>query len=406
MLLSGSTGVATKASRKCIYIRRRKETALIYLDNASTSWPKPESVVEAVAGYIRNIGASPARGNCTAALDALGVVLDCREAVASFFGSDNPLNVVFTHNVTWAINTVLHGMLQPGDRVVTSTMEHNAVTRPLADLQEGGVKVTFSPCDAYGSLDLDLFKKNIAGTKLAVINHGSNVTGVVQNVSAISDICRESGTVFMLDVAQSAGIIHVSLSQGADIIAFTGHKGLLGVPGTGGMLFADSFDPGRIHSLAQGGTGSLSEETRHPDFLPDRFESGTMNGPGLAGLLAGIEYISSLGQEEIYRRKMQAAGALAEGIEDIKGARVYRPSPGELWTAVVSFTLKGKCTASIADYLSREHDICCRHGFHCASSAHRAIGTFPGGTVRLSPGIFTTASEIESTLKAVRMASV
>jgi cysteine desulfurase/selenocysteine lyase len=379
---------------------------LIYLDNASTSWPKPDSVVEAVAGYIRNIGASPARGNCTAALDALGVVLDCREAVASLFGSNNPLNVVFTHNVTWAINTVLHGMLQAGDRVITSTMEHNAVTRPLTDLAEKGVDVVYSPGDGQGYLDLDRFEKNIAGSKLAVINHGSNVTGTVQNVTAISNICRANGTVFLLDAAQSAGIIPVSFSQGADIIAFTGHKGLLGVPGTGGMLFADGFDAGRIHPLAQGGTGSLSEETRQPDFLPDRFESGTMNGPGLAGLLAGIEFVSSMGQEEIYRRKMETAGALADGIEDIKGARVYRPSPGELWTAVVSFTLKGKCTASIADYLAREHDICCRHGFHCASSAHRAIGTYPGGTVRLSPGIFTTMNDIKNTLRAVRMCSV
>ena len=378
---------------------------MIYLDNASTSWPKPDSVVEAVADYVRNIGASPARGNCTAALEALGVVLDCREAVASFFGSGNPLNVVFTHNVTWAINTALHGMLQSGDRVISSTMEHNAVTRPLTNLAEKGVDVVYSPCDSQGHLDLEAFERNISGAKLAVLNHGSNVTGTVQDVRAISDICRASGTVFLLDVAQSAGIVPVSFSHGPDIIAFTGHKGLLGVPGTGGMVFADNFDTGQISSLAQGGTGSLSEETRHPDFLPDRFEAGTMNGPGLAGLLSGIEYLNSLGLEEIYRRKMKIAGRLAEGIESIEGSKVYRPSPGKPWTAVVSFTLRGSCTASIADYLSREHDICCRHGFHCASSAHRTIGTFPGGTVRLSPGIFTTVEDIDNTLRAVRMYS-
>ncbi len=149
---------------------------MIYLDNASTSWPKPDSVVSAVSDYIRNIGASPARGNCTAALDALGVVLDCREVIASFFGSTNPLNVIFSHNVTWAINTVLHGMLQRGDKVVSSTMEHNAVTRPLADLSEKGVNVVYSPCDRSGHLDLDVFEANITGAKLAVLNHGSNVT--------------------------------------------------------------------------------------------------------------------------------------------------------------------------------------------------------------------------------------
>ncbi len=262
---------------------------MIYLDNASTSWPKPDSVIEAVSDYIRNIGASPARGNCTAALDALGVVLDCREVVSSFFGGSNPLNVVFTHNVTWAINTVLHGMLNSGDKVVSSTMEHNAVTRPLTALSEKGVNVVYSPCDGQGHLDLNVFEKNIAGAKLAVLNHGSNVTGTVQDVSAISNICRSSGTVFMLDAAQSAGIVPVNFAQGVDIIAFTGHKGLLGVAGTGGMVFADGFNPDQIRSLAQGGTGSLSEEARQPDFLPDRFEAGTMNGPGLAGLLAGIE---------------------------------------------------------------------------------------------------------------------
>ena len=376
---------------------------MIYLDNASTSWPKPNSVVEAVSGYIRNIGASPARGNCTAALEALGVVLDCREAVAAFFGSSNPLNVIFTHNVTWAINTVLHGMLGEGDKVISSTMEHNAVTRPLTELSKKGVDVFYSPCDTNGHLNLELLEKNIAGAKLAVVNHGSNVTGTVQDIEAISKICRSSGTTLMMDVAQSAGIVPINLSQGADIIAFTGHKGLLGVPGTGGMVFADDFDASKIQSLAQGGTGSLSEETSQPDFLPDRFEAGTMNGPGLAGLLAGIEYLNSIGLKEIYRKKMEIAGRLADGIQEIKGATVYRPNPGNLWTAVISFTLHDKCTASIADYLSREHDICCRHGFHCASSAHRTIGTFPGGTVRLSPGIFTTPEDINNVLNAVRM---
>lgn len=376
---------------------------MIYLDNASTSWPKPDSVVDAVSSYIRDIGASPARGNCTAALDALGVVLDCREAVSSFFGGNNPLNVVFTHNVTWAINTVIHGMLHRGDRVISSTMEHNAVTRPLTAVAEKGVEVIYSPCDNQGHLDLNAFEKNIAGSKLAVLNHGSNVTGTVQDVAAVSNICRSNGTVFLLDAAQSAGLVPVNFSQGADIIAFTGHKGLLGVPGTGGMVFADWFNPEQIQSLAQGGTGSLSEEARQPDFLPDRFEAGTMNGPGLAGLLAGIEYLNSVGLKEIYRRKMKIAGMLGRGIEEINGTTVYRPSPDKLWTAVISFTLADSCTASIADYLSREHNICCRHGFHCAASAHRAIGTFPGGTVRLSPGIFTTVDDIEYTLKAVRM---
>lgn len=378
---------------------------MIYLDNASTSWPKPETVVEAVSGFIRNIGASPARGNCTAAVDAMGVVLDCREAVAEFFGSENPMNVVFSHNVTWAINTVLHGMLCAGDRAITTTMEHNAVTRPLTDLRGRGVEVFFGRCDQQGNLDLDDFRQKIEGCKLAVINHGSNVTGTVQNVSEIASICHDAGTVLLLDAAQSAGIVPVDLSSGADIIAFTGHKGLLGVPGTGGLVFADGFDTRRIHPIAQGGTGSLSEETRQPDFMPDRFEAGTMNGPGLAGLLAGIEYIRGIGLEEIYSRKMKIAGRLAEGIREIPGSRIYKPADGELWTAVVSFTIRNACTASIAHYLAGEHDICCRQGFHCASCAHRTIGTFPGGTVRLSPGIFTTMDEIEKTLDAVRMFS-
>jgi cysteine desulfurase family protein len=379
-----------------------KELTLIYLDNASTSWPKPDSVVEAVSGFIRNTGASPARGNCTAALDALGVVLDCREAVASFFGSSNPINTIFTHNVTWAINTILHGMLNTGDKVVCSSMEHNAVTRPLTDLSDKGVEVVYSQCDSSGYLDLTAFSRSIQGAKLAVINHGSNVTGTVQDVEAVSEICHSHGAVLLLDVAQSAGVVPVSLSQGLDIIAFTGHKGLLGVPGTGGIVFADGFDACRIRSLAQGGTGSVSEQSRHPGFLPDRFEAGTMNGPGLAGLLAGIKYLNSVGMDEVYRRKIRTAEKLADGIKDIKGATLYRPASGKPWTAVISFTLEGFSTSSIADYLSREHNICCRHGFQCAAVAHRTIGTFPGGTVRLSPGLFTTEVEVDNTLKAVR----
>jgi len=360
-------------------------------------------VVDAVAGYIRNIGASPARGNCTSALDAMGVVLDCREAVADFFGCSDPLNVVFTHNVTWGINTVLHGMLDSGDTVVSSTMEHNAVTRPLTELKRRGIRAVYSRCDRRGNLDLDEFAVNVKGAKLAVINHGSNVTGTVQRITEISKICRDNGTALLVDAAQSAGIVPIKLSMGGDIIAFTGHKGLLGVPGTGGLVFSEDFDTGRIRSLAQGGTGSLSEETRQPDFMPDRFEAGTMNGPGLAGLLAGIRYVTDKSLVEIYRRKMEIAGALARGIQEIPGARVFKPEEGELWTAVVSFTLPNSCTASIAHYLAVEHDICCRHGFHCASCAHRTIGTFPAGTVRLSPGIFTTMADVEKTLDAVRM---
>ncbi len=376
---------------------------MIYLDNASTSWPKPRQVVEAVSNYISNIGASPARGNCTAAMDALGIVLDCRESVASFFGSSNPINTVFTHNVTWAINTVLHGMLYAGDKVVCSAMEHNAVTRPLTDLSDKGVEVVYSPCDTRGFLDLDALEKNMRGAKLAVINHASNVTGTVQDAEAVSRICRANGTVFMLDVAQSAGVIPVGLSLGPDIIAFTGHKGLLGVPGTGGLVFADDFNAAQIHSFAQGGTGSLSEQSRQPDFLPDRFEAGTMNGPGLAGLVAAIEYLNSIGLDEVHKRKLAISDKLAAGIEDIAGATVYRPDSGKPWTAVVSFTLADTTTPDIADYLAREHNICCRHGFQCAAVAHRTIGTFPGGTVRLSPGLFTTETEVEEALEAVRM---
>ncbi|PIE51650.1 cysteine desulfurase [Candidatus Fermentibacteria bacterium] len=375
---------------------------MIYLDNASTSWPKPDSVIDAVSGFMRNIGTSPARGNCSASVEAMGVVLDCRESIAGFFGSNNPLNVVFTHNVTWGINTVLHGMVGKGDRVVSTAMEHNAVTRPLSELERKGADVCYSPCDSTGNLDLDIFRRNLKGAILAVINHGSNVTGTVQDVESIAAMCRENGTVLLIDAAQSAGIVPVSLSSGADIIAFTGHKALLGPPGTGGLVFSDSFDTERIRTLAQGGTGSFSEENRHPDFMPDRFEAGTMNGPGIAGLHAGVEYVSSLGLQEIHRRKLLTAGALADGIAGIPGAKVYRPKKGKPWTAVVSFTLAGCSTSEIAHYLASEYDICCRHGFHCAQYAHRTIGTFPGGTVRLSPGIFTEAEEIETVLKALK----
>ncbi len=375
---------------------------MIYLDNASTSWPKPKSVVDAMSGFLTDIGASPARGNCSAALEALGLVLDCREEIASFFGSSNPFNVVFSHNVTWALNTVIHGMLGPSDKVVSTSMEHNAVTRPLNTIAGNGTEVVYSPCDQYGLLCLESFSKNCKGAKLAIINHGSNVTGTVQDIAEISKICKSNGTILLIDVAQSAGIIPIDVSTGADIIAFTGHKGLLGPAGTGGLVFADSFDAGQIKSFAQGGTGSLSEQTIQPDFLPDKFEAGTMNGPGLAGLLAGIKYLNNIGLKNIYQKKRRIAGMLAEAIEEIDNSVVYRPPKEKPWTAVISFTLKDMCTASIADFLSMEHGICCRYGFHCAASAHKTIGTFPGGTVRLSPGIFTTEEDVQTTIEAIK----
>jgi len=376
---------------------------MIYLDNASTSWPKPDCVHEAMLRFMRDVGANPGRSGHRLANEAERCRLDAREAVAELFGVADPLRINFTGNGTMAINTVLWGLLTPGAHVVTTGLEHNAVMRPLRALEARGVSLSLAPCQADGTLDPAAVAELIRPqTRLVVVNHASNVCGTILPVREIGAIVRQRGVPLLVDAAQSAGIVPIDLHRdNIDLLAFTGHKGLLGPTGTGGLAFGDDFDIARLPPLIQGGTGSRSEHELQPEFLPDKYEAGTANIIGLAGLAAAVRYVLERGVEAIRANEQTLAKRLIEGLRKTSGVTVFGSSNSQRQTAVVSFNIAGASCAEIAQALDERFDIMCRPGLHCAPRAHRALGTFPAGTVRLSLGPFTTAEEVERTLAAV-----
>lgn len=336
-------------------------------------------------------------------VEASRTILSVRLIIAEFFGTSDPLRVCFTYNITHALNTILQGFLQPGDHVLTTSMEHNSVVRPLRHLEIMGIRLTFLNCSKIGLLDPDDLEKAItSSTRLIVINHSSNVCGTTQPVREIGTFAREHGLLLLLDTAQSAGSIPVNMEElNTDIIAFTGHKGLLGPAGTGGMIFGDRVDISSIRPLVMGGTGSRSEFETHPEFLPDRFEAGTLNIAGLAGLKAGISFI--IDNDNVQRKKRRLAERLASGLRKIEGISIQGCPERSDSTPVISLTIEGVSNSDITGILDERFGIACRVGLHCAPFTHRTLGTFPDGTVRLSPGPFNTAEEIDTTVDAFRL---
>lgn len=373
----------------------------IYLDNAATSFPKPEAVYRAVDRALRETGGNPGRGGHRFALDALRLVLDTREAVAGLFGIADSSRVVFTGNATEAINLALFGLLKPGERVVTTSMEHNAVARPLRALQERGVQVVKVQADARGLVDPDDLRRSCLEetTRLLVLGHGSNVTGAIQPLAEIGPWCREQGILLLVDAAQTAGLVDLPVeSLGIDLLAASGHKGLLGPAGTGFLYVRPGL---QLQPLIYGGTGANSVSDLPPEELPERFESGTLNTPGLAGLKAGIEFIQGEGLARIRAREADLVGRLLRGLRQIPGVILYGPEGEAAHGGAVSFNLAGADPTEVGFFLEREYGVCGRIGLHCAPDAHRTIGSFPRGTLRLSPGYFTSDAEIETALAAV-----
>lgn len=373
---------------------------MIYLDNAATSWPKPEGVVKAMEKVMLDFGSNPGRGSHQGTLGVGRLVLRTRELLAQLFGVPDPSRIVFTGNATQALNMGIYGMLETGDHVITTSMEHNSVWRPLKYLERRGVELEAVACDHEGKLNpADIQSAIKRNTKLIITTHASNVTGTVMPIEEIGKIAREHGIFYMVDAAQTAGVIPIDVEKYMiDLLAFPGHKGLLGPQGTGGLFVGPRVT---LEPLIQGGTGSSSELEFQPEALPDRYESGTLNTVGIAGLGAGLEYILSEGLDKIYQRETLLCQSLISGLEKVPGIKIYGPRAREERAPLVSVNLGQVDANEIAFILDRAFGIAVRSGLHCAPQAHHTIGTLRQGTIRFSPSSFTSEQDIASAVQAM-----
>lgn len=377
---------------------------MIYLDNAATSFPKPRCTAEAVYNFLLHTGANPGRSAHGMSVDAARIVYEAREAVNTFFGGPDPLRVVFTMNATYGINMAVKGILKPGDRVITTGMEHNAVMRPLRSLEVEGVSVIVVPCDREGRLDPEDVGKALEDkAALVVLSAASNVTGTIMPIRKVGRLTRERGVPLLVDTAQAGGVVPLDMEADyIDLLAFTGHKSLYGPPGTGGLIFGGEVDEKHIRPLIEGGTGSRSEDEIQPAFLPDRFESGTRNAAGLAGLRASLNWLSEQDPEEILNREQNLSERLRTGLSSVPGVRLYGPADPKQRTGVLSFILNGMEVSDIGERLDADFGILTRVGLHCAPAAHKTIGTFPHGTVRMAVGAFTAENDVDTAVEALR----
>ena len=375
----------------------------IYLDNGSTSFPKAPGVGKAMADFIEKVGVNIGRGGYEEAYSAAEVVLDTREKLCRLFHFDRPENVIFQSGITAAMNVLLKGLLKPGDRVLTTSMEHNAVMRPLRQLEESGVEVVLIPCNSDGTLDFEaLIDLATPGTRALVMTHASNMCGTVMPVKEVAEYCQTLGIWTIVDCAQTAGILPIDMEDwGVDAIAFAGHKGLLGPQGIGGFLITDDL-AAEVDPLLSGGTGSISHLETVPEFLPDRFEPGTQNLPGIFGLHAALTYLEQTGIDAIREHEMACTARLLEGLSRLKGIRIVGRTQLTGRTAVVSVEFLHMDNADAAFLLEDKYGIMTRCGLHCAPRAHMTVGTFPQGTVRFAPGRETTVAEIDAAIAAVK----
>jgi len=394
------------------------------MDNAATSFPKPPAVTQAMVHFMEEVGANPGRSGHEPAREAERIVSQTRERLAKLFNISDSSRIVFTANATESLNIVIYGYLKQGDHVIATGMEHNAVMRPLRHLeQRGDICLSIAPCDKKGRLDITslpgLIRKN---TTLMVLNHASNVCGTIQDLNAVK--LAIGNIPLLLDSAQTAGVYPINVEeQEIDFLAFTGHKGLLGPQGTGGLYIRNGLE---VRPLKRGGTGSVSEREEQPEFFPDAFESGTQNNVGIAGLGAGVGFILDRGIESIRAHEMNLLSIFIEEIIDLQCITLYGPLDPKLQTAILSVTFDsalppelhpsfGGCGAlalpatfedvlpsDVEKTLKEEYQILVRTGLHCAPMAHKTLGSFPDGTVRFSMGFFTTIEHVSSAVEAVK----
>ena len=388
----------------------------IYLDNASTTFPKPREVADAVYQYMTGVGSNIGRGGYASAYAAEEAVFNTRQLLCDFFGGEDAKNVVFTKNVTEALNVIIRGLLQPGDHVLVSAMEHNAVMRPLQligrELEPGeqapAAVISFSriPCDREGNLELEALPKLVQQrTKAVIMTHASNVCGTLLPIDKVGDFCKQRGLLFIVDSAQSAGVLPINMQQlHIDALAFTGHKGLLGPQGIGGFVLREHMVT-KLAPLIVGGTGSLSHTEKTPRFMPDKFEAGTLNLPGIMGLAAGVRWLNQRGMASLRAHELALTEQLLTGLLDLEqqgllcivGRRdiVQR-------TSVVSIAATKQDLAVVAHRLNEEYGLATRVGLHCAPNAHKTLQTYPTGTLRFSMGWHNNEEDIVAALKALR----
>lgn len=378
----------------------------VYLDNAATSFPKPPAVGARMREYVDEVGASVNRGSYEAAQQAELVTLRLRQRLCALFGFADPSHVILTPGNTWGLNMLLLGALRPGDHVLVSAMEHNAVMRPLTQLARRGVAFDRIPCDAEGRLQTGRIEAMLRpNTRLVLLAHASNVSGTVQDAAAVGEICAARGIPFALDAAQTAG--HIPLDFAAlhlSALSVPAHKGLMGPQGMGALLLRPDFAK-TLEPLVSGGTGSVSDSEDIPLYLPDRFEPGTPNLPGIYGWEAALEYLEDVTVEAVAAHDRALSARLLGGLRDVPGVSLIGPDTTEGRVGVFSLDFPGKDNAEIAARLEEEFGILTRCGLHCAPNAHRTLGTFPRGTVRLSLGWFNTEADIDRALQAVKALS-
>ena len=376
----------------------------VYLDNAATSWPKPPEVLAAMARYLNEIGGNPGRSGHRLSIGAGRLVESTREAVAELFHANDPLRVVFGANVTEALNLALCGLLRSGDHVITSSMEHNSMMRPLRQLEKEGVELTVVACAPDGTLDVSQIEAAIQpNTRLIALLHASNVTGTLLPIAEAGRIARKHDLLMLVDSAATAGAVKIDMVRdNIDLLAFTGHKSLLGPTGTGGLVIGERVNVSAIRPLKYGGTGSHSSSEEQPNFLPDIFESGTLNVIGLAGLDAGIRWIQEHGVDAIAARHQEILSIFLAGLSEIPGMTLYGTRNPALQVDTIAFNIGGLSPSEAGFVLDDEFGIQTRIGLHCAPAAHRTIGTFPSGAIRFAPGIFTSNDDVHYALDAVR----
>lgn len=372
---------------------------MIYLDNAATSFPKPSQVYEEVLNCMRNYAANPGRGSYEISIKAALKIMETREEICQLFNIPSPFNLIFTCNATEALNIGIKGVLKRGDHVISTMIEHNSVLRPLHSLSEDGVEVTLVSVDKAGYVNIKDIKEEIKeSTKMIIINHASNVLGSIQDIKNIGNLSKSKGIIFMVDASQSAGVIPIDVERdNIDLLAFSGHKGLLGPQGTGGLFIRNGI---KLKNFREGGTGSNSHFMIQPDFMPDQFESGTLNIPGIAGLCEGVKFIKKVGIRTIEKHEEELMSYLLKELKKLSYIKIYGSNSVKQRSSVISFNVEGVDASIVGEQLNEE-GIAVRTGYHCVPLIHDVIDTEYAGTVRVSPGYFNTLDDIDKLLVTI-----